>query len=168
MRDLFEIKEEKGIDEMKKRTLVLTASVLACFVLASCSGGDQGAKESAPAANTPEPPTSIAPVVTGEWKQVNSNSEDSWQSATIDESTITVYWVSDNGDTKSLYWAGSFTPPETADEPYTWDSENDTEQTSAALLASGDETKTFTYENGQISYDVSALGTTTTVRLEKQ
>ncbi len=64
MRDLFEIKEKKGLDEMKKRTLVLTASVLACFMLASCGGGDQGPKESTPATNTPEPPTSVAPVVT--------------------------------------------------------------------------------------------------------
>ena len=106
--------------------------------------------------------------MTGEWKQINSNSEDSWQSATIDEDTITVYWVSNNGDTKSLYWAGTYVAPETSDEPYLWDSENDTEQTSTALLASGAETKTFTYENGQISYEASALGTTMTVRLEKE
>lgn len=110
----------------------------------------------------------MIPDLTGEWKQVNSNSEDSWQSATIDESAITVYWVSDNGDTKSLYWAGTYTAPINEDEPYSWDSENDTEKTSTALLASGDNIKTFTYEDGQISYEISALGTTTTVKLEKQ
>ena len=81
--------------------------------------------------------------------------------------TITVYWVSDNGDTKSLYWAGTFDAPTTTEEPYTWSSINDTEQTASALLASGDETKSFTYEDGEISYEASALGTTTTVRLEK-
>ena len=70
-------------------------------------------------------------------------------------------------DTKALYWAGTFVAPETADEPYTWDSENDKEKTDMALLASGDDTKTFTYENGQLSYDASMMGVTQTVKLEK-
>ena len=45
---------------------------------------------------------------------------------------------------------------------------NDTEKTDSALLASGDETKTFTYSDGQITYDVTAMGITETVKLEKQ
>ena len=135
-----------------------------CLSLAAC-GGDTTSGSDGNTENTVEP---TIPDLIGEWKQVNSNSEDSWQFATIDESTITVYWVSDNGDTKSLYWAGTYTAPTTGDEPYSWDSENDTDQTSTALLASGDDIKTFTYEGGQISYEVSALGTTTTVKLEKQ
>ena len=144
-----------------KRLIGFVLASIMCLSLAACGGDAATQGES----STPE---TTSPDLTGEWKQVNSNSEDSWQAATIDETTITVYWVSDNGDTKSLYWAGTFTAPSTADEPYSWDSENDTEQTSTALLASGDDIKTFTYEDGQISYEVSALGTTTTVRLEKQ
>ena len=104
--------------------------------------------------------------LTGEWVQVNSNAEDSYQTATITDDTITVNWVMP--DTTALYWAGSFEAPTTADEPYSWDSANDTEQTANALLASPDETKTFTYEDGQISYSVSAMGVTTTVKLEKK
>lgn len=41
-------------------------------------------------------------------------------------------------------------------------------QADGALLASGDDTKTITFEDGELSYSASALGTTTTVRLEKQ
>lgn len=104
----------------------------------------------------------------GEWRQTNNNSEDSWQAATIDDQTITIYWVSDNGDSKALYWAGSFLAPATTDEPYSWDSKNDFSKTDSAMLASGDETKTMTYEKGEISYSVSAFGITTTVRLKKQ
>lgn len=37
-----------------------------------------------------------------------------------------------------------------------------------ALLASGDDTKDFTFKDGVISYEASAMGTTTTVKLEKQ
>lgn len=133
-------------------TLVLMLSLCAC------------SKDSAPApSNEPATP----PDLTGEWKQINSNSDDAWQAATITGDTITINWVSDGGDTKSLYWAGTFTAPTTADEPYSWDSANDKEQTSKALLASGDETKTFTYANGQLSYEASALGTTVTVKMEK-
>lgn len=107
------------------------------------------------------------PDLTGEWKQTNSNSDDSYQAATIQGETIEIYWVSDGGDTKSLYWAGTFIAPTTADEPYKWESINDTEKTSGAMLASSAETKEFTCENGQITYEASAFGTTTTVRLEK-
>ena len=39
------------------------------------------------------------PDLTGEWKQKNSKSDDSYQAATISGDTIEIYWVSDNGDT---------------------------------------------------------------------
>ena len=106
--------------------------------------------------------------MTGEWKQSNSKSDDSYQAATISGDTIEIYWVSDNGDTKSLYWAGSFIAPTTADEPYIWNSENDHSKTASAMLASPDDTKTITYQNGVLSYNASALGSTTTVKLGKQ
>ena len=108
------------------------------------------------------------PDLTGEWKQTNSKSDDSYQVATISGDTIEINWVSDNGDTKSLYWAGSFIAPSTADEPYKWDSKNDHSKTDGAMLASSDDTKTMTYQNGVLSYEASAMGTTTTVKLEKQ
>lgn len=114
--------------------------------------------------STPKEP----PVLTGEWKQVNSNSEETWQTATIEGDTIMIYWVSNNGDTKSLYWVGSYSAPTTTDEPYSWDSVHDHSKTESSLLASQDDTKKITYENGQLSYSVSALGSTTTVRMEKE
>lgn len=108
------------------------------------------------------------PNLTGAWKQSNSKSGDSYQAATISGDTIEIYWVSDNGNTKSLYWAGSFAAPTSADEPYKWDSKNDHSKTENAMLASSDDTKTMTYQNGILSYESSAMGTTTTVKLEKQ
>lgn len=102
----------------------------------------------------------------GTWKQVDAG--DSYQEAVIEGDTITINWVSDGGETTSLYWAGTYTAPDTTDDSYSWTSENDTEKTSKALMASSDETKDFTYENGDLSYEVSAMGTTTTVHLEKQ
>ena len=108
------------------------------------------------------------PSLTGEWKQENSESKDSYQVATINADNIEIYWVTDNGDTKSLYWSGSFTAPITTDEPYSWDSKNDHSKTESALLASSDDTKTITYQDDVLSYEVSAMGTTTKVKLKKQ
>lgn len=141
---------------MKKKILSLILVISMLCYLSACGS-----------ANSSKAPTE-PPNLIGEWKQVNSNSEDSWQAATIEGETITIYWVSNGGDTKSLYWAGTYIAPTATDEPYSWDSANDHSQTGTALLASGDDTKTMTYENGQLSYSASALGTTTTVRLEKQ
>ena len=105
----------------------------------------------------------------GPWIQTNSNSETSYQEAIISEDgTITVNWINEDEDTKSLYWAGSFKAPTTSDETYSWTSTNDKEQTDSALLASDAETKDFKYENGVISYEASALGTTMTVELERK
>lgn len=108
------------------------------------------------------------PNLAGDWKQSNSNSSDSYQEATITGLTIEINWVSDGGDTKSLYWTGSFAPPTSATEPYKWTSNNDTSKTNNALVASGDSAKDFTYQDGTISYSASALGTTTTIKLKKK
>ncbi|HTL42221.1 MAG TPA: hypothetical protein VL294_12185 [Pseudolysinimonas sp.] len=142
--------------------LVLLSSIgLAGCAAAGTTGSDGGATQ-APAA--PEAPADL----TGDWKQTNSKSEDTYQAATIAGDTITIWWVSDNGDTKSLYWAGTFEAPTEPGE-YSWESENDTSQTDSALLASGDPTKTFKFDgNGEISYEASALGTTVTVRLARE
>lgn len=104
----------------------------------------------------------------GEWKQNNSNDpENSWQSATITGDTIEVNWVADGGDTKSLYWAGTVEVPAEG-ESFSFDSANDTTKTESAMLASSDPTKTFTYENDELSYEVTAMGTTMTVRLSRE
>lgn len=104
----------------------------------------------------------------GDWVQVNSNSEDMYHIATITEAEINIYWYTVSDGTKALYWAGSFSLPESIGKSYSWDSENNTAQTETALLASSDELKSFTYSNGCISYEVSALGVTQTVKLEKE
>lgn len=142
-----------------KKCIGIMSAVLLVSMLAACGGSTGNAAKQ----ETPTPPD-----LTGEWKQTNSNSEDAWQSAEIADDTIEVYWVSDNGETKALYWAGTYTAPTTADEPYTWQSQNDKDKTGTALLASGDDEKKFSYAVGVLSYEVSAMGVTQTVELEKE
>ena len=102
--------------------------------------------------------------LSGTW--TSEKSGDSYQEAVITDNYIEINWMSK--DTKSLYWAGSYIAPESAVTEYSWTSENDTEKTGSALLASGDDTKEFTYKDGVISYEASAMGTTKTMKLTKQ
>ena len=106
--------------------------------------------------------------LTGEWTQVNSRSEDSWQTATISGGRIEVYWVGGNGDQKSLYWAGTYAAPSTGKSSYSWESENAHEETDSPMFASAEDTKTFTYKRGQLSFSASMMGVETTVKLERQ
>lgn len=109
----------------------------------------------------------VPPDLAGEWREQNG-SDDSFHGVLISGDTIEIYWVSEGGSATSLYWAGSFTPPPDGSEPYTWVSENDITRTSAAQLASGESTKTFTYQNGILTYSASVLGVTTTIEAKKQ
>ena len=155
-----------------KATATLALLALIGFGAVSCSApaDNSETKSDSPSAGTeksdaveeaPEPVD-----LTGEWKQTNANNPDSFQSATITADTIEVFWNAP--DSTSLYWAGSIEVPADGSTSFTFDSVNDKSKTDSALLASGDDTKTFTYENGELSYDVTALGTTMTVRLAQQ
>ena len=156
---------------MKKISRKIVAIATCVLIVAACVGCSASENSDAVSERASESLDETAdveeetiPDLTGTWVQADADN-DSWQEAVIEGDTITVYWVSDGGDTKSLYWAGTYEAPTEATDTYTWTSENDTEQTSVALLASTADTKDFTYSDGELSYEVTALGTTTTVRL---
>lgn len=139
---------------MKKLFALVAAGALSLCLLGCSGGGEDAVEEKAPA------------DLTGTWVQTNSNSETDYQEAVISDGYIEINWI--GVDTKSLYWAGDYIAPTTADEPYVWTSTNDRSKTDTALLASTAETKDFTYEDGELSYEASALGTTMTIRMERQ
>lgn len=139
-----------------KKFLFLLLTLTLSFGMVACDGSNES-KEQAELLD-----------LTGTWVQTNSNSEDAWQEAVISDGIIEINWVSDGGDTKSLYWVGSYDAPTEAVNEYVWTSNNDTEKTEFALLASSDETKNFTYTDGELSYEASALGTKMIIRMEKQ
>ncbi len=136
-----------------KPLIIVAAAALFLLTLMISTSCDQAQKE--------------PPNLTGTWKSINNENPDSWQQGEITESTITIYWITNKGDTKSLYWAGSFIPPTEYCTTYSWDSINDKTQTGKALLAAQSDSKTFKYENNQIIYEATALGTTKTVKLER-
>ncbi len=157
------------------KRLIAPIALAAVLVLTGCSATNtadaSAGKTSTPtkaAASTPTPDPVVVPDLTGNWKQNNSASDDGWMTATINGNTITANFVTDNGDTTSLFWVGTFAPPTDDKSPYTWTSTRDTAATDSALLASTDPTKDFIYEDGEISFPVSIAGSTATVRLSKQ
>ena len=145
-----------------RRTLRTRSSV---FLLAALVAGTVGACGSPEAGQATEPLASeaAAPDLTGVWEATSGGFS---QEAFIAGSTMTINWLPEDGSDPALYWAGSFVAP-TSDGKHTWTSDNDHGKTDSALLASGDGTKDFTFENGAISYEVSALGTTATVTLKQ-
>lgn len=183
MENVFESILLRGKTMRKKLLAVIMSALLLAFTAACTSGEPSSTPESSTpsvtttetestpdisseAEPTPEPEPETVDL-SGDWEQVNKNSDTNYQMATITGDTIEVYWMDTSSDTKSLYWAGTVSIPEGAGNEFSWDSENDTAKTANALLASGDETKTFSYNNGQLSYDVTAMGITQTVKLEK-
>ena len=88
--------------------------------------------------------------------------------AEIKDGTITIYLVNKKEDTKMLYWQGTVPTPDTTEDKYDFTSEADTEALSQSLLGSQDKTKDFKYENGVLSFDFTALGTTKTIKMERE
>lgn len=137
---------------MKKAIAAIIALALCGCALTACSGNNSEEK-------------GAAPDLTGSWIETNTDS-DAKMSAEITSDTIEVYWSSD--ETRALYWSGTYAAPTEAGT-YTWSSANNHDKTDSALLASGDDTKDFTYNSdGEITFDVSLMGTTTTVHLAKE
>lgn len=102
--------------------------------------------------------------LTGSWIETGKDSSPKML-AEITNDTIEVYWSAD--ETRALYWAGTYTAP-TGAGVYTWNSTNDHTKTDTALLASGNDTKTFVYNNGEITFELTAFGVTTTVHLVRR
>lgn len=68
----------------------------------------------------------------------------------------------------AIYWVGSYDAPTTDVNQYKWTSNNDHEQTETSILASTDDTKEFSYNNGIISFAASMQGVSKTFELKKQ
>lgn len=141
-----------GETTMKKKLIITLLTALMLLSVAACGSRSKEDK--------------TIPDLTGTWK--SENNDGSYQEAIITEDSIEINWVVDDGKTKSIYWAGTFTAPTEASDTYKWTSERDKEKTDMALLASTDDSKDFSYSNGKISYQVSAMGTTTTLELTKE
>lgn len=77
-------------------------------------------------------------------------------------------WVFVDENKSAIYWVGSYDAPTTDVNQYKWTSNNNHEQTETSILASTDDTKEFSYNNGIISFTASMQGVSKTFELKKQ
>lgn len=126
-------------------------AVIAIFCVALCCGCSS---------------KSQVPDLSGHWKEVNSDSGFEHY-AYIKGKTITIYMSTDDGQTKELYWIGSFKAPTTDDSSYSWVSKKNP-KTNDSIFGSLDSTKKFTYEDGQLTYEFVILGVSSTIKMEKE
>ena len=117
------------------------------------------AKETVPAETAaPETAPEKSPTdYTGKWHW-KYNNENADVKVRITADTITVYLHIMNTDLGifgneqiTLYWHGTYTPP-TKEGKYTWTSQSLLTAEDRPLFASTDSTKTFVYENGEITF----------------
>jgi hypothetical protein len=84
--------------------------------------------------------------------------------AVITPDQITVYFV--DGETKSLFWKGTF--PETATESEIVSSAGDVDAMASSLLGSTETIKPFTFTGEEITFEFSMMGTSTIVHTAKK
>lgn len=102
--------------------------------------------------------------LTGHWTTADDASSPE-MFASIADGAIVIQWHDDiSGDT-ALYWKGTFVTE--AEDEDNIVSVGDVEAMSHALLASGEESKTFTYEEGEITFDLTMMGITQLIVLQK-
>ena len=93
---------EEGKKIKKKIAAIILVSVMT-FSFAGCGENTEKSeiKQEHSKAEEKKEPTDLS----GTWK--SEDRDGAWQEAIIADGTVEIYWVSDNGNTKSLYWAES-------------------------------------------------------------
>ncbi len=129
---------------MRKRLALALLVLGAVCALAACGG---------------RKPAGPPPDLTGEWIQPSGG--DWYHVATITDDKLEIWWFLPAYGIRNLYWSGTFTPPADDKEPYAWESSNNytvaqLEASYANRRASREPVKTFTYEDGKITYIVTA------------
>lgn len=138
-----------------KTLLALLAIFILQVFLVGCGSGNGDAKAGAG--------TKTESLV-GDWHQIGTGIPSTTMTATITEGAIQI--TLSMGDTSGIYWLGTFTDWNTSNS-FTTISLGDQDAMALDIFASVDTVKTFTYENGDLSYEFSILGNTTTVHLSK-
>ena len=144
------------MNRIRTAALIITALVAAA-VLSACGGGSTPAPQAAAASTTQ---TEKAQSLDGTW---TNSDPDLHVSAIIADGHIQMSFV--DGNESSLYWKGTF--PSQAKDGDTITSQGDVEAMQASLMGSQDDTKQFDYNNGQLSYKLTAMGVTKTMTLTK-
>lgn len=151
---------------MKK---LLSLTLIGALALSLTACGSSGSKDNPPSkeTTTTKKEEKKEPLdLTGTWQC--DPIDGTYLKATISNDVIEIDWVFVEEDKSAIYWVGSYDAPTADTNEYSWVSNNDHEQTETSILASTDDTKEFTYNNGIISFAASMQGVSKTFELKKQ
>lgn len=137
---------------MRNKVLALLAMFVSIFTLAAC-GDSHGVSSS-------KNPSSLI----GEWHQVNSN-PNGWMTASISGESIQVNLH--GRDSSSIFWMGSFDTSKPPVGKFKVVSLGDQDAMMWKIAASKEKQKTFAYNNGDLSFEFSVAGTSTTIHMNK-
>lgn len=113
--------------------------------------------------NNPNIP--IPSSMIGDWHQVSSGLPKAVMNASITESKIEITLTMQN--TTGIFWTGTFDTSQSTDKPFATVSKGDVEAMTMEMYASSEKTKLFTYKDGELSFQFSIMGVSTTVFLSK-
>ncbi len=100
----------------------------------------------------------------GTW--TSEPSEDgSWVEAVIDDAddTITIRCLSDDGDTSSIYWVGTYDPPVNETDTYEWKSVK--KEASDEEMSASDDTMEISYSEDALHFEIEENGNKKSVEL---
>jgi hypothetical protein len=144
-----------------KKLIVLFLSICCLFIV---FGEGSNADSKTTEAQTLIIPT--APIsLDGHYHQTKDDIPNTTMSADISGNVIQIN-LKYNGLTEP-YWVGSFNPGDDITQTFQVLSNADSAQMSESIFRSQDPTKTFTYQDGDLSYEFTLRGVTTTVHLSK-
>lgn len=149
--------------KVKKKLLFLLFMILFAFLTISCK--TKTTVES-PLPSPEDKSIEKTNDLTGLWK--SSEDEEMQMEAIIEDETIKVRWIANDGQTKVLYWVGSYIAPTESVSEYQWSSVRDKERTATAFLCSLDDTKLFQYSNGNLSYEIPSSKSKETISLIRE
>jgi hypothetical protein len=149
---------------MRTRTLLAISAIIALL------GGvvSYFLVANAVAETTSEKPKTPVSLV-GKWVQTNGTGDILAEATISDVGSVQIDLKT--RDSSSIYWMGSFDTTKDASKPFTVVSLADPDAQKAmakSLFGSQDKTKELAYENGELSYEFTMMGTTSTVRLTRQ
>lgn len=139
---------------------MITALLTGCGSPNTASSDPAKSAEASKAQETTETQAPVEPLdLTGLW--VQEDAEATYMAADIKDDTIGVFFVLEGDDTPWTYWVGTYAAPTDDKDAYEWTSEST--YGGNGMLASGADTKDFTYKNGKLQCEVSIQGTTNVV-----
>lgn len=141
------------------RKIKLLLLIILVFVLVACNGNNENIKSNNEAGSNEEEVD-----FTGAWIDKEAEGED-FLAGYIENDRIEIYWMSDQGVTSSLYWSGTYGGLEKEGKDYYWESMNDKTRTEYAMLASIDDTKKFTINKNELTFELTFMEQTVTIEM---